>query len=274
MDIMLDLETLGVSPGCVVLSIGAVPFNADTGDVHSTGFYADLNITSQLDQGLRIDEKTLLWWLEQQDTPRLHQAKAVRQHPGVVLDNFRDWYKAMKGATIWGNGMDFDQPILAALFRAYGIETPWKYNAGRDVRTLFALVNAKLGDFGSVNPVAHDALSDALFQAREVVKCVQAMKRIFVHGKQKLAELAQIDAELERQRQADTGDNSAGQDSDFAAGSGRDYNVATTETPAGAADGQAAGHQSENRETFIRALGEERPPTPEERRSDAQLYGH
>ena len=28
-DVMIDLETLGTTPGCVILSIGAVPFDRD-----------------------------------------------------------------------------------------------------------------------------------------------------------------------------------------------------------------------------------------------------
>jgi len=274
MDVMLDLETLGKRAGCVVLSIGAVPFSAETGDVHNTGFYADLQLTSQLDQGLAIDESTLLWWLEQADKPRLAQAKAARQHPGIVLDNFRDWYRAMKGVAIWANGATFDMPILEALYKAYGMDVPWKYIAARDVRTLFALSGNKLGDFGTVNSAKHDALGDALFQAREVCKCIQALKKVVGYGKQRIAEIASADARLAAEREDHTNRDFSSKVRDFETLLRRDPDEAPAQARDIPRNGQVDADEGEARQTFIREIDAERSAPAEDRSSADHEISH
>jgi len=52
--VMLDIETLGVSPGCVILSLSAVEFDINTGELGES-FNMGIDIKSCVDAGLTID---------------------------------------------------------------------------------------------------------------------------------------------------------------------------------------------------------------------------
>ena len=60
--LMLDIETFGTTPGCVVLSIGAVEFDLDgiKGE-----FHAHIDVDSSTALGLKVDARTEKRWLEQ-----------------------------------------------------------------------------------------------------------------------------------------------------------------------------------------------------------------
>jgi hypothetical protein len=181
MDIMLDIETLGKAAGCVVLSIGATTFDGKRGLTHNH-FHSHLELEPQIKAGLTMDASTTMWWLKQ--APDAQQAilegqkKAVS--PVAVLEHFAGWYTINQGERIWANGSDFDLPILAAVYRAFGKAPPWEYNAGRCCRTLMSLTGKKMGAFGSTNLVAHDALSDAVYQASEISAALRHLSTVGV----------------------------------------------------------------------------------------------
>lgn len=59
--VMLDLETLGRGPGCVILSIGAVTFNPfGEGYKHEFTCNIEPEISKQL--GFTVDPDTVAWW--------------------------------------------------------------------------------------------------------------------------------------------------------------------------------------------------------------------
>lgn len=173
MDIMLDLETLGTKPGSVVLSIGATTFDGKHG-LTNQHFHAHLSLAAQVDAGLTIDPSTVLWWLGQSPEAQaaIGRGQLIASTPEDILTSFALWYTAQKGEAIWGNGSDFDLPLLAAVYHAFGMTPPWKYNAGRCCRTIMALTGKKMGAFGTVNPLAHDAHADAVYQASEISKAL------------------------------------------------------------------------------------------------------
>lgn len=169
MRIMLDLETLGKAAGCAVWSIGAVAFDEDNVQVGS-GFHCYLDLNPQRRFGLTIDPSTVIWWMEQkQEAQQAMVAGSKRAiHPAIALRDFGIWYRENGGEELWGNGSDFDLPILGAICDAFSITKPWAYNAGRCCRTIFKLIHRRMGDFGTPNVLAHDALQDAIYQAKEV----------------------------------------------------------------------------------------------------------
>ena len=165
---MLDLETLGTSPGCVILSIGACAFD-ETG-VGSNHFHALVWQQTCRDVGLVVDDKTLDWWAQQ--APEAKAILAATRNPGTsiglgeALSSFALWFATHPGACIWGNGATFDQPVLEAAYRRCGwASPPWKYNAARCYRTLKAL-HPNVSAPETINGVKHDALSDAINQAQ------------------------------------------------------------------------------------------------------------
>lgn len=180
---MLDLETAGTTPGSLIWSIGACVFD-DNGilgekEFAVSCFHAYLDPIQQARIGMTIDPGTVLWWLGQK--PEAQKALTIgsnmvcgKDNVGPALHTFDQFLKINEVTEIWGNGADFDIPLLAALYRAmgYGSALPWKYNAGRCVRTVFASIGKRCGDFGTENVLAHDALQDAIYQAKEVTKAL------------------------------------------------------------------------------------------------------
>lgn len=174
---MLDLETLGTAPGCVVLSIGAVMFDEVSGKLGAS-FYVEINQNSSTYHGLTVDENTLKWWHKQSSEARQvlvnTAAKGGVQLPRA-LNNFAAWLQDesddFSKVEVWGNGSDFDQPILAATYEAASVVLPWKFWNNRCYRTLKNLFPMhKLSRVGTY----HNALDDAKTQARHAIQILRA----------------------------------------------------------------------------------------------------
>ena len=62
---MIDLETLGTKPDCVVLTLGAIKFNPYKQTEPDKGLYIRLNVDEQTKMGRSVDDGTLEWWGKQ-----------------------------------------------------------------------------------------------------------------------------------------------------------------------------------------------------------------
>lgn len=126
---MIDLETLGVSPGCQIASVSAVAFDDDFNEVDR--IYMNLESVS----GFFSDSDTLKWW-DSQD----FEARSILNRnkiPAInALSNLSLFMMMLDPDEVWCNGASFDFPILAYYFRHFGMEIPWKFWNERDLRTL------------------------------------------------------------------------------------------------------------------------------------------
>lgn len=161
--IMVDTESLGTAADAVILSIGAVKFNLETGEIDDNGFYASVSIESNLDLGRRIQEDTLLWWFKQEIAAQsvFHEAKVDL---GTALTELSDWIST-DDYTLWSNGADFDLPMIAHAYTQLKIETPWKFWNSRCFRTFKNLPGAKAVKVPFTG-TKHNALADAYHQAQ------------------------------------------------------------------------------------------------------------
>lgn len=167
-DCMIDLETLGTDPGCVVVSIGAVFFDLDSGNLGPT-FHMVLDIDEQLKSGRTITGDTLKWWFGQDEAAkRVFHEKAKSAKVSLTL--FNQWFSSNGGPKtyVWGNGSSFDISILENLYNSNGLPTPWKYNKIMDLRTFKRFMGR--GESVEHTGIAHDALDDAVAQAYYVIK--------------------------------------------------------------------------------------------------------
>jgi len=176
--VMVDLETLGTTADAVIMSIGAVKFDLDSDKIDNAGFYASVSVDSNLSRGRRVDESTLIWWLQQ--TP---EAQTVFTEPKQslesALEELSDWLETDKYC-VWANGADFDTPMLQHAYRQHNMETPWKFWNNRCFRTFKNLPQSRLAVIENTG-VKHNALTDALNQAKHA----QAIQRVLT-GKQPL----------------------------------------------------------------------------------------
>lgn len=166
MRVMLDLETLGNAPGCVIVAIGAVQFG--TGTIISE-FYRRVDAESCVRCGLRLDVSTVLWWMKQSDA-----ARAELNKPGLHLaqccQDFTKWL-IDDAAEIWGNGADFDNVILASGYAAVTHPLPWKFWNNRCYRT----IKAHYAHIPPAKKNGHNALEDARNQAEHLMKLVPSL---------------------------------------------------------------------------------------------------
>lgn len=184
---VLDLETLGTKPGCIVLSIGAVRVDLTANRVLSE-FYAAINPLDSVRYGLTICAETLLWWQEQSEAAR----KAAFMGTGTLKgagSEFAEWLAAAPLAPIYGNSPAFDCSLLEAAFEATGGRAPWKYFDERCLRTELdfyrrigvdvdrcresAMTEAvfRVGEW-----MKHHALHDAILEAELLLACERARK--------------------------------------------------------------------------------------------------
>lgn len=128
-NIIIDLETLGQSPGCIILSIGA--YCLETKET----FYRAVSIDSNLKLGLTMDASTLQWWMKQSD-----DARKVFNEPSVTLNAallaLSQWMSQFSKVNVWGDGAMFDLSILEAAYRAAKLNYPWHYTQCCCYRTL------------------------------------------------------------------------------------------------------------------------------------------
>ena len=104
--IMLDIETLGLKPGCVVLSVAMVRFS----DLASMSIVLDR--PTQCAAGLIENQQTIDWWGRQSVAARA----AVFNNPNdtrTALAYIEQWLAWANCEFIWCHGVGFDAPILA-----------------------------------------------------------------------------------------------------------------------------------------------------------------
>lgn len=163
--VMIDIETLGTDPGCVIVSTGAVRFGVESGVTDE--LFVSVDIESCQDYGLEIDGGTLAWWLGQSAEAR----EQLRGGDGLE-DALREFRTFVADADeIWANSPAFDCEILRAGFDAVGLEVPWRYYEERDYRTLRETLPH--WPDREQDSVSHNAVDDARYQAECLAEALQ-----------------------------------------------------------------------------------------------------
>ncbi|EHS8136655.1 3'-5' exoribonuclease [Escherichia coli] len=167
--LMIDIETMGKNPNAAIISIGAIFFDPQTGDMGP-----EFSKTIDLDTaGGVIDRDVIKWWLKQSReaqsailTDEIPLDDALLQLREFIAENSGEFF-----VQVWGNGANFDNVILRRSYERQGIPCPWHYHNDRDVRTIVEL--GKAIDFEARTAIPfegerHNALDDARYQAKYV----------------------------------------------------------------------------------------------------------
>lgn len=170
-DCMIDIETVGTSHNAAILSMAAVRFDSLSRSDKLETLELLIDLDSCFQVGLVYDEGTLSWWKRQSTEV---QFKAFEQQPRVSIhDALDDLSKFVSGSSrFWCQGMNFDPVILESAYIATNKFLPWKYWQWRDSRTLMTLIS----DLPKKDGSAHDALYDAVWQAKIVQTCLQKLQ--------------------------------------------------------------------------------------------------
>ena len=175
----VDLETMGANTNAPIVVIGAVFFDPETGEIGPV-FYIVISLTDAMNTGAVPDGGTIEWWLKQSSEARAAILTDQVKMKDALL-RFREFvneHSDEKFVQVWGNGATFDNAILRTSYERLDIPCPWHYSNDRDVRTIVEM--GKITDFNarSVIPfegVRHNALDDALHQAKYVTATIQKL---------------------------------------------------------------------------------------------------
>lgn len=172
---MLDLETLGLTPGSVIFAIGAQMFDPVTNEL-GPDFYTLINIANSVSWEMNINPETVQWWEQNPPDSKDEYTRAYASSillPAALIQ-FTEFFlgNGTEECTLWGNGSDFDIPILKAAYRKCKFKEPWKFRNTRCFRTLKTLVRLPYTE----PQIPHHASYDAVAQAEHALKIFEWAK--------------------------------------------------------------------------------------------------
>lgn len=175
--LMLDTETMGLSPKSVVTQLALYPYDPEEDTVYDNQvIWSFLPLQPQIDAGRVIEADNILWWMTQSDEARAmfdrntgdsHTLMVLLQH---FVHRFRELTKGVDWE-LWAQGPQFDVPLVENLLRMFQLPVPWEegmdYRRVRDLRTLVA--EAGIDPYSVEKPtgfVKHQAGWDCRYQLR------------------------------------------------------------------------------------------------------------
>jgi hypothetical protein len=159
---MLDIETLGIAPGSIVLEIAAATFDTE-GNIHAE-FTRHIDILDSLANGLTADPDTCKWHIQRRTN--IHYINASVFSLWHVMSSLRMFIDHHRPFNIWAWGMDFERAHLQHLATLIGQPLPWPYYKSADARTVWNV--AYTGKKPERRP--HTALEDVRAQIRDLTQ--------------------------------------------------------------------------------------------------------
>lgn len=155
--LMLDIESIGKRPGCVVFAIGAIIFDVEK--IFSEHLFK-LSVKESISLGFIIDQETRNWWIN--DRERRILANFLTKNPSPIRDVMHEiLYLRNQTRTHWAWGIDFDFPMIEAIYDKLNIV--FDRFVVRDARTVCKLAKTD----NRLKP--HNPILDA----KEQVICLQ-----------------------------------------------------------------------------------------------------
>ncbi len=152
LDVMIDIETLGVGQDSAVLSIAAVQFNRtdiydcpnlsiteeqqgrDT-EKYPSKFYKPISLLNCLALGCVIDPSTAKFWECQENKEQLGNSLVCNDSVYTVLSQLKTYLDGHCYQNIWAKSPTFDISILRSLGQRVGVDLGIDFRKERDVRT-------------------------------------------------------------------------------------------------------------------------------------------
>lgn len=176
--ILIDIESLGTNYYSPVLSIGAVEFKPEENQSLGKEFYQVVSLSDSMSSAI-VSADTLKWWMQQSDKARevFKEAGQPLQSVLLMLSQFITQTANGEDFRVWSKGkLDFD--ILETNFKLCAVTIPWKYNQIRDSRTFIEELKDYCPCFQEINDNEHNALSDATFEALNIMHIMSYLRKI------------------------------------------------------------------------------------------------
>lgn len=137
--ILIDTETLGVSPTSIITEIAAIAFTMGDDGTPTVTDHIDLrpDFWEQLADGRTFDASTISFHRTNQTLPETNTPDAI---PCIqVIAQLDDFIRQHQPRHVWIQGTDFDRPLIENFCGDHNQPLPWKYSISRDARTAYAL---------------------------------------------------------------------------------------------------------------------------------------
>ena len=169
MHVMLDIETLATTPDAVVMSVGVVKFDPQSGTPYNKTLWRP-DIDEQTERDRHVSDSTLEWWGKQADHI---QEDAFSDEGRIPVTEFmKELNRYCVGMDkIWCQGPQFDMLILEILYIQWGHHFGWQFWQVMDCRTLFQLM--PVDPRKAIQQDLHSADADAYYQAIGVQQCYE-----------------------------------------------------------------------------------------------------
>ncbi len=188
--LVLDIETLGTTPGCEIRSIGAAYVRFCTLLDSKQGFPEQFDVIHGRSFYRMTDNSTLYRGTVNQDTWHFwHSRKVSRRafrhaftHPNRIpideaLAHLSKHIASLRAPgsdlMFWGNGPEFDMSILEYAYRETGQAVPWQYWDVHNIRTATSLHPVTLRR----RTTKHHALMDAEHEAKMLAMVLNKLRR-------------------------------------------------------------------------------------------------
>jgi hypothetical protein len=170
---MVDIETLGIHADSVMLTIAAIQFDLESGDM-GMSFSRTVDIEDQVRRGRTITGDTLKWWLAQNPETLKENLRAPVPLEQSLYD-FGEFFYDNDLQFVWANGIAFDLAILKHAYRSIPLPLPWDSKRNeRDYKTLREMLEPiEWTDFST----KHNALADCKYQIHNLWKIWKQFKK-------------------------------------------------------------------------------------------------
>lgn len=170
-NVVLDLETLGLAEDAAILQIGCCIPNFDRIWLPK-GISPEFEVTIAYEDAINSefskDSSTLDWWEKQSGAAKKSVFSGQESYEDA-LDQFVFWIASLKSSgaeiNLWGNGPEFDNRLLDYTLQAYNYSNVWEFRNNHSMRTLKLLFPQTITE-DPENEIKHTALGDARYEAR------------------------------------------------------------------------------------------------------------
>lgn len=192
--VMIDTETLGLTPGCVVRTVSLVEFEPTTGKTGRKQTWV-INLQDSIKAGFKVEAGTIKWWMTKSDEARKAFVATPEEETSLVsfVNEFVEWFKQYNGkVAVWGLQIDYDLPMVRCYLAYYYMyimrnddyPLPWNRKLLIDVRPFMEVYRAKHEEYKTV----HTSMDDCMQQIEAVAEVFKSFKQVNIPNEENLTD--------------------------------------------------------------------------------------
>lgn len=174
--VMIDCETLGLTPGTIVRTVSLVEFEPITGKTGRKQTWT-INLQDSIKAGFRIEAGSLKWWMMKSEEARKAFVATPEEETSLVsfVAEFVEWFKQYNGKVVlWNLQVDFDTALISPYLAYYymhimrndSYELPWNRKLRVDVRPFMEIYRTLHADIKT----PHTSIDDCMLQIEAVAE--------------------------------------------------------------------------------------------------------